>query len=351
MKVVYTPEHLAHDPEHEFSNGQIIGIYERPVRAEEIRAALEADADFELVAPRAHGLDPILAVHDQGLVAYLEVAWREYHAELPAVREAFADSYLHPALREGMGPTRAPATAKGRIGYWGWDNATPLVEGTYAAARAAVDTALTATSIVVDDGERVAYGLCRPPGHHAPRAAFGGYCYFNNAAIAAEHVAHQRGVKVSILDVDYHHGNGIQQIFYDRPDVQYVSLHGDPDRAYPYFIGYADEKGAGKGLGTTLNLPLPEKTDDAAYAAAIDRALDALDRFNPALVIISLGVDTYNQDPIGDFALTGDSYSAAGAAVAALGRPTVVVQEGGYYVPALGANVRAWLRGVAGLPA
>ena len=349
MKVVYTPGHAAHDPAHELSNGHRIGIYELPIRAEEIRTALADDDGFAFCDPREHGLDPILAVHDPGLVSYLEVAWRDFHAEVPQEREAFTDSYLHPALREGMEPARPPATGRGRIGYWSWDTATPLVEGTYRAARGAVDTALTATSLVVDEGEPVAYWLCRPPGHHAPRAAFGGYCFFNNAAIAAEHVVRERGVKISILDVDYHHGNGIQQIFYSRPDVQYVSLHGDPDRAYPYFTGFADEVGTGKGFGTNLNLPLPYKTDDAAYLAVLARAVDAIDRFDPALVIVSLGVDTYEQDPIGDFALTREGFFRAGSAVSAVGRPLVVVQEGGYYVPALGANVRAWLRGVGGL--
>jgi acetoin utilization deacetylase AcuC-like enzyme len=351
MQVVYSPEHARHDAEHEANFGQRVGLYERPIRAEEIRSALVADDDFTLVAPTEHGLDPILAVHDPDLVAYLEVAWRDFHAEAPDEREAFPDSYLHPALREGMQPGRAPATGKGRIGYWSWDTATPLVEGTYAAARAAVDVALTAASLVVDGGAPSAYALCRPPGHHAPRAAFGGYCFFNNAAIAAEWTVRERGVKVTVLDVDYHHGNGIQQIFYNRPDVQYVSLHGDPDRAYPYFVGFADEVGSGKGLGTNLNLPLPEKCDDERFLTELERALDAVDRFDPALVVVSLGVDTYGQDPIGDFALTRESYPAAGAAVAALGRPMLIVQEGGYYVPDLGQNVRSWLRGAAGLPA
>ena len=219
---------------------------------------------------------------------------------------------------------------------------TPLVAGTYPAARAAVDVALTAADLVLD-GARAAYGLCRPPGHHAPRAAYGGYCYFNNAAVVADHVARSTGARVTVLDVDYHHGNGTQQIFYERDDVQYVSLHGDPNRAYPYFAGYAEECGGGRGLGSTLNLPFPPGTDDATYQAGLTRALEAIDAFGPTTLVVSLGVDTFELDPIADFALTTDGFARAGAMVAELGRPTIVLQEGGYHVPTIGENVRTWL--------
>jgi acetoin utilization deacetylase AcuC-like enzyme len=244
-----------------------------------------------------------------------------------------------------MGPAPAPAGAAARLGYWCFETMTPLVEGTYDAARGAVDVALTATDLVLG-GEPVAYGLCRPPGHHAPTAAYGGYCYFNNSSIAAHAIATSTGTKVTVLDVDYHHGNGTQQIFYERSDVQYVSLHGDPNRAYPYFAGYAEETGAGRGAGTNLNLPLPAGTDDAQYLDALARALDAIDAFDPAVVVVSLGVDTFHLDPIADFALTTDGFSASAAAVAALARPLVVLQEGGYHLPSIGGNVRAWLDGL-----
>jgi len=347
MPVVYSAEHLGHDAEHELALGRRIALHEAPVRAERIRRALEDDDEaFAVVAPRSHGLAPLLAVHDAGLVAYLEQAWRDFAAEGSGEREAFPDIYRHPALRDGMGPARQTASGVGRLGYWSFDTATPVVEGSYRAARAAVDVAMTATSLVVDGGAPVAYGLCRPPGHHAPRAAFGGYCFFNNAAIAAEDMA-RRGVKVSVLDVDYHHGNGTQQIFYDRADVQYVSLHADPDRAYPYFAGFADEVGTGRGRGTTLNLPLGAGTVDDRYENVLAGALEEVDRFDPALVVVSLGVDTYGGDPIGDLALTTEGFGRCGALVAGLGRPVVVLQEGGYAIEALGANVRAWLRGVA----
>ncbi|HEX6785615.1 MAG TPA: histone deacetylase family protein, partial [Acidimicrobiales bacterium] len=221
---------------------------------------------------------------------------------------------------------------------------TPLTETTYEASLGAVDTALTATQLVVD-GERAAYGLCRPPGHHANTSNYGGYCFFNTAAIAAHHVASTTGTKVTVLDVDYHHGNGTQEIFYERDDVQYVSLHGDPNRAYPYFAGYEEERGAGRGAGSTLNLPFPPGTDDASYQAGLARAGEAIDAFGPSTLVVSLGVDTFELDPIADFALTTGGFARAGSMVAELGRPTIVLQEGGYHVPTIGENVRTWLAG------
>ena len=198
------------------------------------------------------------------------------------------------------------------------------------------------------DGAPLAYGLCRPPGHHATTSLYGGYCFFNNAAIAAAHVAATTGARVAVLDVDYHHGNGTQQIFYERDDVAFVSLHGDPARAYPYHTGFADETGAGRGRGSTCNVPLAAGTDDDAYLDALARALDAVERFDPAVVVVSLGVDTYIGDPMCDLALSTEGMGRVGAAVAGLGRPLVVLQEGGYADTALGANVATWLLGAAG---
>ena len=212
-----------------------------------------------------------------------------------------------------------------------------------------MDVALTATDAVLA-GDPVAYALCRPPGHHAPRAAYGGYCFLNNAAIAAQHALDSGAARVAVLDVDYHHGNGTQQIFYDRGDVLYASVHADPDRAYPYFAGFTDECGTGTGTGATRNLVLPAGCDDAQFLGAVVDALDAVHRFDPALVVVSLGVDTYEHDPLSDLAVTRDAYHPAGLAVAALDRPLVIVQEGGYAVDAMGGLVRAFLRGASRLP-
>jgi acetoin utilization deacetylase AcuC-like enzyme len=190
-----------------------------------------------------------------------------------------------------------------------------------------------------------AYGLCRPPGHHAATAAYGGFCFFNNAAIVAGRAA-AAGVRVTVLDVDYHHGNGTQQIFYDTDAVQFVSLHGDPLRAYPWFTGFADETGTGPGLGYTLNLPLAAGADDDAYASVLSHALERIDAFGPDLLVVSLGVDTFCDDPMSDLALTADGYERHGRLVGELGVSTVVLQEGGYDIEALGDNVHRWLVGV-----
>jgi acetoin utilization deacetylase AcuC-like enzyme len=348
MRVVYSAEHLRHAPTRELADGRDIGIFEIPERAETIRGALEADGDFELSASAEHGTGPIAAVHEPGMLAFLEDAWRDWVRAGEEAPEIFPDTFALPAYRQGMAAGREPRTPRGRIGRWCFDTATPLVEGTYPAARAAVDVALTAADLVLG-GERHAYGLCRPPGHHAARGMFGGYCFFNNAAIVAEDLARRTGQPVSILDVDYHHGNGTQQIFYERGDVLYVSLHGDPDRAYPYFSGFAEETGAGRGEGANLNLPLPVRCSNEGYLDALERGLEAIAAFGGEVLVVSLGIDTYGRDPICDLALTTEAYLDAGRRVAALGRRTIVLQEGGYFVPDLGENVRQWLRGLAGL--
>ncbi len=354
MKAVYTAAHLAHDVTHETYLGFPIPANEVAERAERIRSALEADGGFEITAPTEHGPDPILAVHDAGLVGFLEEAWREVRRQLIARPYLVADTYPNPAMFEGMsdearGRIREPVAVGGRAGWWGLDTSNPLVAGTYGAACAAVDVALTAADLVLG-GETAAYGLCRPPGHHAARAMYGGYCFFNNAAIAAEAIVRQTGEPVAILDVDYHHGNGTQQIFWRRGDVPYVSLHADPDRQYPFFVGRADETGEGPGAGANLNLPLPAGTDDEGYLGALDRGLEAIAATSASVVVVSLGFDTYGQDPIGDFALTTAAYHEVGRRTSALGRRLVILQEGGYYLPALGENARAWLRGAEGRP-
>ena len=352
MKVVYTSAHLGHDVTHETVMGESIPAYEVAERAETIRSALEADGGFELVAPTPHGTDPITAVHDPGLVAFLESAWAETRRQAVPRTSLIPDSFPNPALFEGMsdaarGRLGEPEAIGGRAGRWGFDSSTPLVPGTYVAARAAVDVALTAVDLVLG-GEQAAYGLCRPPGHHAARSLYGGYCFFNHAAVAAEAIVAATGERVAILDVDFHHGNGTQQIFWRRGDVRYVSIHADPERQYPYFLGRVGETGEGEGAGENVNLPLPAGTTDDEYLAALDRALEAVGGAPGSTVVVSLGFDTYGLDPIGDFALTTGVYHEIGRRVAGLGRRLVVLQEGGYHRPSLGENARAWLRGAEG---
>jgi acetoin utilization deacetylase AcuC-like enzyme len=347
MRAVYSPAHLGHDIRTETVMGQPIPANEVAERAERIRAALVADGGFELATTTEHGDGPIVAVHDPGLLRFLAEAWPQLRTENIDRPAVVAEAFNVRGLTEGMGPIAEPPSLAGRVGYWSVDTSTPLVAGTYRAARAAVDVALTTVDLVLA-GDRAAYGLCRPPGHHAARSVYGGYCFFNNAAIAAEAIVRATGERVAILDVDYHHGNGTQQIFWRRGDVLYVSIHGDPDRAYPYHLGRAAETGDGPGAGANLNLPMPRATDNEQYLAALDRALGPIDDAPGSIVVVSLGFDTYARDPLGDFILTTDGYHEIGRRVAALGRRLVILQEGGYYRPALGENARAWLRGVEG---
>ena len=355
MQVVYSPAHLGHDITVETFMGLPIPANEVAERAEKIRTALEADGGFSFLGPTEHGEEPITAVHDRGLLRFLEVAWSEVRRQGLARPFLSADTYPNRQMFEGMSGeaitalVREPEQAAGRAGYWGLDSAAPLVAGTYTAARAAVDVALTAVDKVLA-GEPAAYGLCRPPGHHAARSMYGGYCFFNNAAIAAHAVTEATGERVAILDVDYHHGNGSQQIFWRRGDVRYVSIHAHPDRAYPYFLGRADETGEGPGAGENRNIPLPGGATNEEYLAAVDQALEAILDVPDALIVVSLGFDTYGLDPIGDFALTTDVYHEVGRRVRATGRRLVILQEGGYHRPSLGENARAWLRGAEGRP-
>jgi len=355
VKAVYTPVHLGHDVTVETYMGLPIPANEVAERAERIRATLAADGGFEIVAPTEHGREPILAVHDPGLVRFLEEAWPELRRQAIARSFLAADTYPNRAMFEGMsegaieGRLREPRQVGGRAGWWGLDSGAPLVQGSFSAALAAVDVALTATDLVLA-GEAAAYGLCRPPGHHAARSMYGGYCFFNNAAIAAQAIVGATGEPVAVLDVDFHHGNGTQQIFWRRGDVFYASIHAHPERQYPFFLGYEDESGEGPGAGANLNVPLPAGTDDAAYVVAVDRCLEAIAESRGSIVVVSLGFDTYGQDPIGDFALTTAVYHEIGRRVASLGRRLVILQEGGYHRPSLGENARAWLCGAEGRP-
>ena len=350
MRVAYSPLHLGHDITMQTVLGERIPANEVAARAERIRATLLADGGFALTGPTEHGTAPITAVHHPGLLKFLEEAWTEARAIRHPYDHLTPETIMAHGLMEGMSERFRHETprADGRPGYWALDTSTPIVAGTYVASRAAVDTALTTVDLVLDGGETAAYGICRPPGHHAARSMYGGFCYFNNAAIAAEEIARRTGEHVSILDVDYHHGNGTEQIFWRRGDVLYVSLHAHPDRQYPYVLGWEDEVGEGPGEGSNVNLPLPAGCTNEQYLATLDRALDRISSEPGSVMVVSLGFDTYGQDPIGDFALTTAAYREVGKRCAAVGKKLVILAEGGYYIPALGENARTWLRGVEG---
>jgi acetoin utilization deacetylase AcuC-like enzyme len=342
MPVVAGDAHRAHDPPYEINYGEVVRpVYERVERAERIRGALAA-AGHPLVEPAAHGMAPILAVHEPGLVGFLEQAW-------PAWRAAGGPEVLipdtFPIARLARGGGRDLGGGVGRPGWFCFDTATPLVAGSFAAALAAADAALTAADLVAG-GAPAAYALCRPPGHHAGPGYYGGFCLLNNAAIAARSLA--RLGRVAIVDVDFHHGNGTQDVFWEDPEVLYVSLHGDPAGHYPHFTGAADEDGGARARGTTLNLPLPDGTGDDRYLEALAEALGVVAAFDPAALVVSVGFDTFAGDPLGAFQVTTAGFGRIGAALAAGGRPAVLVQEGGYALEELGANAVAFLAGFQG---
>ncbi len=333
MLAFFSPQQLGHVPARELHNGGWIDHAETAARAGSIVAALP------LPLPAVdYGRAALLAVHSVEYVEFLADAhrlWRE------AGREGDAIPYVWPVVaRRPLKLARIDAL----LGRFSFDAATPVSAGTWDAAYWGAQTALTALDTVVG-GERSAFALCRPPGHHAGADYLGGYCYLNNAAIAARAAQAAGRGRVAILDVDYHHGNGTQDIFWDDPTVFYASLHADPATDYPFFWGHADETGGGAGAGATLNLPLPAGTGIAPYLAALDVAVAALQRFAPDLLIVSFGADTFAGDPISGFALATDDFPAVAARIAACGWPTVIVMEGGYATDALGANVAAFLGG------
>jgi acetoin utilization deacetylase AcuC-like enzyme len=345
IPVVTSDAHRSHDPEFDIYAGSLVGRFEVPQRVDRIRQALEG-GPFELVAPSEHGTDPVRRIHNPDLVDYLTTAWREYTSVVPDPQVVVGEMFNHEALVEGMPVGRPPAAnGYGRIGWFCFDTSSPLSEGSWPAALASVDIALTGAERVLG-GERVVYTLCRPPGHHATRSAFGGFCLLNNAAIAAQMLIDSGAARVTILDVDAHHGNGTQQIFYQRGDVQFVSIHMDPEWNYPWFVGRADERGDGRGAGVNLNLPLPKGTTGDHYLTDLTTGIDAVNAFDPDYVIVSLGVDPADGDPTAGLCLSTDDFVGVGRVLGTIDRPMLIVQEGGYQLHRVGADVRAVLDGV-----
>jgi acetoin utilization deacetylase AcuC-like enzyme len=348
MRWYFSPKHQLHDPDREVRAGTPTRGYEVARRAEIIAAELSRDEEFAPGEVQSFDRRAIDQVHDPRMVDWLEEAWAECRP-FSEHREVIPDVFLHAGLSVPGTEVRVPRDKPmARLGFYSFDSMTPIVEGTYEASRSAVDVALSALDEVLET-RGVAYGLCRPPGHHASRAMIGGYCFFNNAAVTAAEMARCLGGPVAIVDVDYHHGNGTQSIFYDRDDVLYASLHGAPSRAFPYFLGYAEEYGVGAGVGWNHNVELERGVADDEYLYLLARVTETVHARDVVGVVISLGVDTYRNDPISDLALSAAAYFPAGRLLRELGLPTVVVQEGGYDQADLGINVRSFLRGVSGL--
>jgi len=338
MKVVYSEAHARHAPRHFLVRGRIKESPETPARAEALLAAARA-AGHEIVAPRAWGPGPRAAVHAPAYLRFLETAHARWRALDDSSPEVVPNAHPHGRA------VSYPEGVVGQAGYHMADTACPIGPGTWEAACAAADVAVETAAIALDQGG-AAYGLCRPPGHHAFADGAGGFCFLNNAAIAAQWMTERAG-RVAVLDIDVHHGNGTQDIFWERADVLFVSLHADPAAFYPFFSGYAHERGAGAGEGCTLNLPLSFGADDAAFLAALARAGEAIRAFAPGALVVSLGFDAYAGDPLSPLAVTTEGYARAGRAIAGLGLPCALIQEGGYDCASLGANLAAFLAAFA----
>ncbi len=309
------------------------GYVESPVRIKAIRREIDQTSLFEEIEPREFPDRHLLEVHDPGYVRYLKRVCER-------VGEGRA---VYPYVFPIRNVARPPKELEVRAGYYCIDTFTPLNRNSYLAARRAVDCALTAAH-ALSEGRRLAYALVRPPGHHAERRAFGGFCYFNNAAIATEELA--RHAKVAILDLDYHHGNGQQDIFWERGDVLTVSIHGHPNFAYPYFSGFADERGAGPGLGANRNYPLEEHVDGSRYREVLARALRRVETHGTEILVVALGLDTGRKDPTGTWDLGSSDFTANGRMIGELRLPTLVVQEGGYRIRSIGVNARSFFTGL-----
>ncbi|MFB9980218.1 histone deacetylase family protein [Mesorhizobium kowhaii] len=339
MKAFYAEEQKRHDPKAFLSSGAAKPNPEMPERVERLLAGATS-AGCTVERPRNHGLGPVAAVHTPEYLDFLEHIFERWQRIEGASAEVIPN--IHPIARSGS----YPASAVGQAGYHMADTACPISGETWQSALWSAWSAVEAAEAVIS-GTPAAYALCRPPGHHAFADVAGGFCFINNSAVAAQTLRKQ-AARVAILDVDLHHGNGTQGIFYARPDVLTVSLHADPVRFYPFFWGHADERGEGPGLGYNFNLPLPRKSADAAFLEALAVAFQRIRAFSPDALVVALGLDAFEGDPFGGLSVTTPGFSRIGEAIAKLGLPTVIVQEGGYLCDELGDNLTAFLTGFGG---
>jgi acetoin utilization deacetylase AcuC-like enzyme len=339
MQSVYSDKHKLRDAKMEIFGGEIVAPFECPRRAEIILERIKSEKLGPIQSPDDYGMDPVLAVHDAGFVSFLETCAADWAA---AGHNGEAIATCWPTRT--MNSKHIPNEIEGKIGHYALASETTITPGTWEAALASKDVALTATDLVLD-GERAAFALCRPPGHHAAIDQFGGYCFLNNAAIAAQHALNNGVKKVAILDVDFHHGNGTQHIFYDRDDVLFLSIHGDPKDAFPYFLGHADETGKDAGVGFNVNFPLLSGTEYNVWKDALKACVENIRIYGAEVVIVSLGLDTYKDDPISFFKLESDDFTDYGALIATLDLPTVFILEGGYAVDEVGVNTVNVLQG------
>ncbi|WP_024695799.1 histone deacetylase family protein [Pseudomonas syringae] len=338
MLTIYSDDHHLHHGRCELIDGQLMPCFEMPSRADHVLERIRTRAIGQVLPPEDFGLEPVQRIHSADYLTFFQNAWQRW-SEMG--RDGDLLPYTWPArtLRGVI-----PRSLHGELGYYSFDAGAPITAGTWQAAYSAAQVALTAQR-AISQGAHSAFALCRPPGHHAASDLMGGYCYLNNVAIAAQAFLDQGCAKVAILDVDYHHGNGTQSIFYSRSDVLFTSIHGHPEVEFPFFLGYADESGEGAGAGYNFNYPLAAGSGWAYWSEALEKACQEIDRYDPQVVLISLGVDTFKDDPISQFKLDSDDYLRMGERIARLGKPTLFVMEGGYAVEEIGVNAVNVLEG------
>jgi acetoin utilization deacetylase AcuC-like enzyme len=347
MKIFHNTRHAEHAGRQEMFRGRMVDCHESPARLQHVLDELARRPVGELLTPEADlPLDAALQrVHSPEYLRFLASAWDEWVAMDPANTERDALPSVWPlAQPHAFRTDQPPLNFAARLGQYAFDSGTPLMAGSWAAAHEGAACALAAAQAVLA-GERAAMALTRPPGHHAGPAFMGGYCFINNGAVAAQALRDGGLQRVAVLDVDYHHGNGTQTIFYERSDVLTVSIHGDPHTEYPFFLGHADEHGAGAGEGFNLNLPLPRGTGFETWMGTLQRAMQAVADFAPQALVVPLGLDTFEGDPISGFKLRSADYLQVGRALASLQLPTVLTFEGGYAVAEVGTNAVNVLEG------
>ena len=342
MLTVFSEKHALRDSKTELYGGELVAPFECPVRAEHILQRVRSVGLGGIIAPQQFDIEAVQRIHDTDFIRFLENCWGEWSA-CGYKGEAIATCWPARGMQQ-----RIPEHIEGKLGYYAMAAETAISNGTWEAARASVDVALTAQA-AMRDGAREAFALCRPPGHHAASDMFGGYCFINNAAVAAQAFLDQGAERVALLDVDFHHGNGSQAIFYDRADVMFLSLHGDPRDAFPHFLGYADETGQGAGEGYNHNYPMGPGTSFKTWGEALADACRKIANYSPDALVVSLGVDTFEHDPISFFKLASDDFKRYGATIAGLKLPTLFVMEGGYAVEEIGINAVNVLQGYEGL--
>ncbi len=339
MRTIYSEDHRLHFPQAELSGGQFVTPFERPSRVEYVLNRLCERKLTDIGAPDAVDMAPVRALLDPGYLSFLQTAWDDWKAAGMAGEIIAANV---PA--RGMHMDRIPENIDGKVGYYCHASETAITRGTWEAALSSVACAQTAQRLVAASGGS-AFALCRPPGHHATADQYGGYCFINNAAVVAEMFRSSGAERVAILDIDFHHGNGTQTLFYDRADVMFASLHGAPQETYPYYLGYADETGKGAGEGTNINYPMTAGTGYGPWAQALDDAIARITAWGAEALVVSLGVDAYKEDPISFFKLESDDFTDAGRRIGRMKLPSVFCMEGGYAIEAVGVNTVNVLEG------